>query len=268
MSSSTNSWNRRRPYAVRSVTNNTARYNGLGRYGKRAAQSGRNVLYKTIKGISKDVTLRTLETKTNIYQMATQGIASGSSANTGAYNVFQPLMNDVFNSNVVGSSIYTTNLEFTYMFYRSGSTVDNTPITARVTLLKSARVWTMGSGTPFVTSPNIPAEIWLGSPGVGNPITRSFNPDAVTVLGQRYIRAEGITTGNGFAYTTGRISFPKIRGKKTYAQTYGQNINTQGGGLLKEGNYFLLIELFSGTNSTATNNITMTYDVILKYKDI
>lgn len=271
MSSYTSNY-RRRNLTVRSVTNNTARYNGLGRYAKRAAKSTGTVLRKStrrvVQGLAKDELFRVAETKYMQYQYANQGIPSGLNFNITAYNVFQPFSNGDLHNNVNGSEIYTLDLQINYVLRRRlTSGADGSPVQARVSLIKSALIWPLASGaSPFVPESNIPTRIWTNTSA--NATTRTFNPNAVSVLGSRIINVQGVdTSGVSNAFTTGVLRFPRIRGKKTFITAHSGTIDVSRGEM-KEGNYYILIELYSGTASSASNNISFEYDVMCKFKDI
>nr|QQL09540.1 putative capsid protein [Marmot associated feces circular DNA molecule 2] len=264
----------RRSYTVRSVTNNTARYNGLGPYARKAAkQTGAKVsrsMTRVVKGISKDETLRTMETKMFQYQAAIQGIASGSNANVTAFNVFYPFSNGDLANNVDGASIYTLDLVMNYQLSRViTATPTPDPVAMRVTLIKTPVFWSNTGSTPFIPQGNIPVNAFTGTVASGtSPTVRTWNPNTVTVLGVKYVNLRGAnTTGASNEYVTGVIRFPKLRGKKTFLASYSGNVNLALG-QTKTGNYYVVIELFSGSNSTASNNILLNYDLAVKYKDI
>ena len=154
-------YSRRKSYGKSSVP---VRYRGLGRYARKAVSATNARITKpmvsVVKAISKDQHLRTLETKQVLYNGATQGVASGSNQNTTAFNVFWPWGNGDFANRVDGASIHTMELNVNYYFYRNSTTADASPITARVTLLKTGTEWTLGTGSaPFVPESNIPAEV-------------------------------------------------------------------------------------------------------------
>ena len=87
------------------------------------------------------------------------------------------------------------------------TTADASPITARVTLLKTGTEWTLGTGSaPFVPEANIPAEVWMW-PGTINTI-QPFNKKPGYRLGDSVHQRSRDTNGEWLCLSSGCLDLP------------------------------------------------------------
>lgn len=209
------------------------------------------------------------ETKRMHYTNNAQGIATGVNYNTTALNPFQPFFNGELQNDIIGNEIDVRYFELRYYIYHTSSTVNDVavPTFVRWTLVKSPQVWALGSPTaPYIPETNMPFALRLGT-GATMPITNTkFNSNVVKVLWQKTIRLGPPPFGpTNVRY--GKIKPRGLKGKKTFMGAVGSNISNTNG-QIRQGQYYLICDMWTRNNATASNNILMTYDFSLYYKDM
>jgi len=195
------------------------------------------------------------------------GVATGQSADLSAINPFQPFQNGTLQNTVVGNEIDVRYFELRYKLVHSALAEKLiSPIHFRVTLLKTPNVWPLGTPTlPYIPSTSIPNIFITG----GVPLNNKLDSNQVKVLYQKTITLRGITgnTNSTNYYRHGKIKFRGLKGKKTFMSVFPSNINTSLGNI-RQGQYYIMLQLIMAQNSTAADNVGLYYDWSMYYKDM
>lgn len=245
------------------------------KYGKKPYRKRKGIpkrQWKASKKAAKQVFNRMVETKKQHIIGNVQGIASGNFYDLVGYNPFTRLSTGDEQDQIVGNEFWVRYFELRFFLTHTAAAQGMIPeLHLRFTLLKTARILPLQAGTPYVTAANIPAEFWaygtIGTPSEGGEFLRKFNSNVVKVLYQKRYTLGG-KTGNTNVATVGRfgkVKFRGIKGRKTYSQAFGQALDSLGN--LKNGNYYVLIEMYSPYVATESNDYSLRYDTSLYYKD-
>nr|QJB18555.1 MAG: capsid protein [Genomoviridae sp.]QJB18589.1 MAG: capsid protein [Genomoviridae sp.] len=237
---------------------------------KRKYNKGRvsKTIWKASKKAAKAQVYRMSETKRLHFVNNLQGIASGTNYNITAFSPFQPFTNGLLQGNVIGNDIDVRYFEIRYMlFHNAAINFLAEPVNMRVTLLKTPTVWTLGApNLPYIPDANIPA-IFIGNPN--GRLNFKFDSNLVKVISQKTINMRGETgsTNVGITYRHGKIKLRGLKGKKTFMAGTGLNLQNSFG-QVRQGQYYVVIQLFTGSNSAGNNDIKLQYDWSMYYKDM
>jgi len=241
------------------------------KYSRRSYKKRRNRVSKTVwkasKRAAKAQVYKMSETKRLHFVNNFVGVATGQSADLSAINPFQPFQNGTLQNTVVGNEIDVRYFELRYKLVHSAAAEKLiSPIHFRVTLLKTPNVWPLGTPTlPYIPSTSIPNIFITG----GVPLNNKLDSNQVKVLSQKTITLRPITgnTNSTNYYRFGKIKFRGLKGKKTFMSVFPSNINTSLGNI-RQGQYYIMLQLIMAQNSTAADNVGLYYDWSMYYKDM
>lgn len=199
----------------------------------------------------------------------TQGIASGTNYNRTAVNLFQPFANGSSIQSVIGNEITVRYVEIRYRLFHSSSSANDvaSPVFVRFTVVKTPQIWQLASSVaPYIPEANIPLSAVILSGSNMPIITSKFNGGAVKVLWQKSVRLYGPPFG-GFNQKIGKVKPKGYKGKRTFMVQHPSDV-TFANGNIRQGQTYLVIDMYTSGNASATNNITMYYDWSMYYKDM
>lgn len=252
---------------MRSYTRKRGRPTYRRRYKRRKTGGVSKTIWKASKRAAKAQVYKMSETKRLHYVSNVQGIGTLNFDLT-AFNPFQPFTTGTLQSNVIGNEIDVRYFEIRYKLIHTATQQDTlSPLVMRVTLVRTPVVWPLDSPSlPYIGASSIPSIF------IGNGNTREnfkFDSNQVKVLGRKTVTLHGKTGNTNAAtnYRFGRIKFRKLKGKKTFMTTGSASPSTAVG-RIRQGQYYILIELMAGNNTSGTNNYSVQYDWSMYYKDM
>lgn len=213
-----------------------------------------------------------VETKALHFIGTTQGIASGQKYGNTALNLWSQMGAGTSQAQVIGNEFDVRYIEFRYSFEHTGtSPLDlQTPVMARITVVKAADIWLLDTPTaPFITT-GIPGNLFNPVGSLMPAIHSKFNSNVVKVLWQKKIvlrPAQYNVSGQLTSWKVGKFKPRGLKGKKTFASVWGA-VSDTADGTLKNAQYYVVIELQSFTNSSATHDVKFRYDFSVYYKDL
>lgn len=179
-----------------------------------------------------------------------------------------PFENGMLGNNVIGYDIDVRYMEIRYYIYKNSTLATNLgePLYVRFTLVKTPLWWTLGSPTlPFIPDSNIPVDTQIGGGGT-QQLTYKWNSNVVKVLQQKTVVLRPSFNGtSNFKY--GRVRFRKLKGKKTFMVQNSTDVEIAQG-RIRQGQYYIVIEMDQSLNASASNNAGMYYDYSVYYKDM
>ena len=121
------------------------------------------------------------------------------------------------------------------------------------------------SDFPYVVDAAFPTYLRIGAGG-NIPITNTkFNSQAVKVLWQKTVRLKDMNALWTIKY--GKIKPKGLKGKKTFRYAYSADVDLAQGNV-RQGNYYLICDMWALTNASASHNISLSYDFSIYYKDM
>lgn len=189
-----------------------------------------------------------------------------------AFNPFQPFVSGDLQNNVIGQDIHVRYFEIRYhLRHIAQAEALSSPVYMRVTLVRTPVIWPLGAPTaPYIPYGNIPSDVQVPTVSVGTfPLNSKWNSNIVKVLSSKTILLRGYT-GNTAATTNfrvGRVRLRGLKGKKTFMTQYSSDVDLSLG-RIKQGQFYVIIELYTGNASSSTNNIDVRYDWSMYYKDM
>lgn len=196
------------------------------------------------------------------------GIPSGQDWSIDGFVPLYLVTPGVAQDEVVGNQIDVRHFVLKFvMEHNATSGLTISPYEVVFTLIRTAVPLATTPGTQNIPAANIPPNFWVDT--AGYPQIRTWNSNIVKVLQEKRYRLAigGGITASAEQFKVGKCKMRKLRGKKTFQTTWGGNISLSDG-RTKGGYYYIFVRQFTGNAASGTNNLGVSINYQLYYKDL
>lgn len=196
------------------------------------------------------------------------GIPTGQSYTVDAFIPLWNVIPGVRQNEVVGNQIDVRHFIMKFVMEHNASAgLTISPYEVKVTLIRTNVLLANTPGTQNIPGANIPLNFWV-SGGSGYPEIRTWNSNIVRVLQEKRYRLSigGGITAAAEQFKVCRAKLHRLRGKKTFMTDWGGNVAGVDG-RVREGYYYVIVQQYTGNVSSATNNLGVSINYNLYYKD-